>query len=82
VFQSAFRPKRGLLTSLTLGRGSLDEMDPVHFYDEREKAALCRSPIPPPWGWTAKRANVTCPECLELLARLPPSTGETRRRAR
>jgi hypothetical protein len=54
----------------------------VHFYDEREKAPLCRSPIPPPWGWTAKRANVTCPECLQLLAGLPAHAAEGSRHNR
>jgi len=70
-------------TLLAAGRGIPNEMEfQVHFYDERGKAPLCGSPIPPPWGWTAKRANVTCPECLQLLTRLPPPSNDGRRAGR
>lgn len=70
-------------TLLAAGRGIPNEMEfQVHFYDERGKAPLCGSPIPPPWGWTAKRANVTCPECLKLLTRLPPPSNDGRRAGR
>jgi hypothetical protein len=75
---------RNRITPLGFGPGILGNLESqVHFYDEREKAPLCGSPIPPPWGWTANRAKVTCSECLRLLVTLPVGRhNSTRHRER